>query len=63
MLSLGLENHIAFGSDFDGAQMSDELLDISYIPSLRAHLLEKGVREEHLDLLFYENADNFFRNI
>jgi len=63
MLSLGLENHIAFGSDFDGAQMSDELLDISHIPLLRAYLLKKGVREEHLDLLFYENADNFFRNI
>ena len=63
MLSLGLENHIAFGSDFDGAQMSDELRDISYIPCLRAYLLKKGVREEYLDLFFYKNADNFFRNI
>lgn len=63
MLSLGLENHIAFGSDFDGAQMSDELLDISYIPLLRAYLLEKGVSERHLNLFFYENAGNFFRNI
>ncbi len=63
MLSLGLENHIAFGSDFDGAQMSVELRDISYIPFLRAYLLKKGVGEEYLDLFFYENAGNFFRNI
>jgi len=63
MLSLGLENHISFGSDFDGAQMSDELRDISHIPLLRAYLLEKGVSERHLNLFFYENAANFFRNI
>ncbi len=63
MLSLGLEKHIVFGSDFDGAEMSNELCDISHIPDLRAYLLEKGISKRRCDLIFYKNACNFFRNI
>ncbi len=60
MLSLGLRDHIAFGSDFDGAEMSSELKDISYIPNLKDYLLKKGIEKEVCDFIFYKNAFNFF---
>ena len=43
MLELGMENNIAIGSEFDGADMREELCDISGIPLLSAKLHEKGI--------------------
>lgn len=59
MLELGLEDNIAIGSDFDGADMSGELRDISKIPFLYANLLKKGISKTVLDKIFYKNAENY----
>ena len=59
MLELGLENNIAVGSDFDGADMPGELCDISKIPFLYANLLKKGISKTILDKIFYKNAENY----
>ena len=59
LLELGMENNIAVGSDFDGADMAAELCDISKIPLLRAKLHEKGLSETVLDKIFYKNAENY----
>lgn len=59
LLELGMENNIAVGSDFDGADMAAELCDISKIPLLRAKLHEKGLSETLLDKIFYKNAENY----
>ena len=59
LLELGMENNIAIGSDFDGADMAAELCDISKIPLLRAKLHEKGLSETVLDKFFYKNAENY----
>lgn len=56
MLELGMENNIALGSDFDGADMSGELCDISIIPLLYDKLLKKGINKPILDKIFYKNA-------
>lgn len=59
MLELGMENNIAIGSDFDGADMSGSLCDISKIPFLYANLNEKGIDKSVLDKIFYKNAENY----
>lgn len=59
LLELGMENSIAVGSDFDGADMAAELCDISKIPLLRAKLHEKGLSETVLDKIFYKNAEKY----
>lgn len=59
MLELGMENNIAIGSDFDGADMTYELCDITKIPFLYAKLREKGIDETVLDKIFYKNAENY----
>ena len=58
--NLGLENNIAIGSDFDGADMSDELSDISKVPDLYAYLEKRGISAGTLKKIFYENAQNYF---
>ena len=58
-LELGMENNIAIGSDFDGADMSGSLCDISKIPFLYAKLNEKGIDKSVLDKIFYKNAENY----
>ncbi len=56
LLSLGGENNIALGSDFDGAEMSDELKTADDVVRLRDYLLARGMREEVEEKVFYENA-------
>lgn len=58
--NLGLENNIAIGSDFDGADMPPELSDISKVPDLYAYLENRGISAETLKKIFYENAQNYF---
>ncbi|MGN0492486.1 MAG: dipeptidase [Acutalibacteraceae bacterium] len=59
LLELGMENNIAVGSDFDGADMAAELDSIAKIPILYAKLCEKGLSETVLDKIFYKNAENY----
>jgi membrane dipeptidase len=55
----GLEDHVAIGSDFDGAQMDNSLYKIEQIPCLFRYLQEKGLKKELLYKIFYKNAYNF----
>lgn len=63
LLDLGLENYIAFGSDFDGADMAYKLSDISQIPDLCDFLVKKGIENKIISKFFYKNAMNFFTRL
>ncbi len=63
LCEMGLENNIACGSDFDGADMCSEMSDISKIPQLYNELLQKGLKKELLDRIFYKNAKEFMLNL
>lgn len=56
LCDIGYENNIALGSDFDGADMANELYDITKIPNLYALLETKGLNNILLDKIFYKNA-------
>ena len=56
ILSLGGENSIAFGSDFDGADMSPDLDSIDKVTSLRSYLSACGFEDSFLERIFYLNA-------
>lgn len=60
MIKLGLENHIAIGSDFDGGKMSSKLDSTKKIPDLRCYLSHCGISDELLEKIFYLNAEKFF---
>ena len=59
----GYENHIAIGSDFDGAKMDERLDNISKIPFLYEFLEQKGIKRDVLNKIFYENAYNYIANL
>ena len=60
LLDKGFENNIAIGSDFDGADMTGGIKSTLEIPILYKYLLNRGISEEQLKKLFFENAYNFF---
>lgn len=60
---MGFENHIAIGSDFDGADMCEEMSDISKIPQLYLFLAQKGLSDSLLNKIFYKNAQEFMLNL
>lgn len=62
LLNLGLQKSVCFGSDFDGADMADNLDGIEKIPDLYAFLNSRGLTYETLDCLFFKNARDFFEN-
>ena len=57
LLSLGGENNIAFGSDFDGAEMSPQLDGIDKIGELYNYLLSSGLSKRVVEGAFYKNAE------
>ena len=57
LLSLGGENNIAFGSDFDGAEMSPQLDGIDKIGELYDFLLSSGLSKRVVEGAFYKNAE------
>ncbi len=59
ILSLGGENVVSIGSDFDGATMSKKLNSVSKVADLYAFLKAKGLSEFLLYNIFYGNAFNF----
>lgn len=59
-LSLGGENTVAIGSDFDGADMPHDISGISAIPQIYEQFLKLNYSETLLDKLFYLNAANFY---
>ena len=58
-LSLGGEESIAIGSDFDGCDMDAELCKISQIPLLFEFLMKKGLKPALLRKLFFDNSYKF----
>ena len=57
LLSMGGENCIAFGSDFDGAEMSPKLSGIDKIGELYKYLLSSGLSKRVVEGIFYRNAE------
>ncbi len=60
MLSLGCEDVIAFGSDFDGCDIHKDLSGVEKFLMLYDALMQKGLKEKLLNKLFFENAEKFF---
>ena len=58
-----LENHIAIGSDFDGAKMQRCLSGVDNVPRLFEYLYRKGLQKELLNKIFYNNAEKIFVSI
>lgn len=61
-LSLGGEDTLALGSDFDGADMPSFIKDMSYFQELYIDLEKLGYSPNLIDKIFYSNAANFFQN-
>lgn len=58
--SLGCEDVIALGSDFDGCQVHSDFNGIQTITDVYLKLKEKGIDEKNLHKLFFENCEKFF---
>lgn len=63
LISLNMDKNIAFGSDFDGAEMASVLSNTNHIANLYGFLLEKGLKKEVINRIFCENAIDFFSKI
>lgn len=63
LLDLGLENHIAIGSDFDGAPMDLRLSRISQVGILFEELEKRGLPKSCINKIFYDNAYNFIAKL
>ncbi len=59
-LSLGGENTLSIGSDFDGSELPRGISSVESIPKLYELFLRENYPESLLDKLFYSNAANFF---
>ena len=60
LLSLGCDDIIAIGSDYDGCTIHNDLSGIEKIPPLFNELKNRGLDENLLNKLFYKNAEMFF---
>ena len=60
-LSLGCENNIALGSDYDGCSIHSDFFGVEKLFGVYNTLFEKGYHKELLDKLFYKNAQRFFK--
>lgn len=59
-LSLGGENTVAMGSDFDGADMPTDIGGVCSVPKIYNEFLKLNYSEALLDKLFWSNANKFF---
>ncbi len=60
LLILGMEENIAIGSDFDGAEMSEKISNPKDILKLYDYLSNMGIKKSVLSRIFYKNAIAFF---
>lgn len=58
-LSLGGENTVSIGSDFDGCEVPDDLCGIEKIENLYESYLKIGYNEQLVQKIMYDNAHNF----
>lgn len=61
-LSLGGENTVAIGSDFDGCDLTNDIKDIKSTGEIYELFLKENYSESLLNKLFFYNAFNFCRN-
>ena len=59
-LSLGGEDILAIGSDFDGADMPSDIRDISGVYKIYNKFLRLNYSQNLVDKIFFLNAHNFF---
>ena len=62
-LSLGGEDTLAIGSDFDGADLPDDIIGSIDLQIIYNSFLENRFPKSVVDKIFYENAHNFYHNI
>lgn len=62
-LELGLEDNIALGTDFDGAEMSQSLAKTADLAELYRYLCDRGLGKRLCDKIFFENQQEFYRNV
>lgn len=62
-LSLGGENTVALGSDFDGAEMPNCIKGVESMADVYEYLLSRNYNETLVKKLFYYNAKDFVLNI
>ncbi len=60
ILSLGGENVLCFGSDFDGSKPERVLGSLQKVKNLYAYLKGRGLQQELLEKIFYKNAEKVF---
>lgn len=58
-LSREAQHALALGCDMDGADLPDDIPNLSHLDRLAEHLLAKGYPQELIDNLFFENAYRF----
>lgn len=59
-LSLGGEDVLALGSDFDGAGLPQGIAGIQSMEQLAEHFAHNGCSNRLIEKIFYKNARNFF---
>lgn len=62
MLDLGGEDVLAIGSDYDGADINQDLNTPNKLMGLKPYLLSRGISNGIISKIFYENANNFFKS-
>ena len=55
------EDHVAIGSDYDGAVVPDEISDLSKIENLYKYFIGKGYSNTLTEKIFYKNWNNFLQ--
>lgn len=61
-LSLGGENTVCIGTDFDGCNLPDDIIGSESLTEIYEMLLKLNYKESIIKKIFYENALNFFEN-
>lgn len=63
-MALGGENTVCFGCDFDGAEIPEDVVNISGIEKICAELKSIGYNDTLIENIMHKNADNFIiRNL
>ena len=60
-LTLGAEDCLALGSDFDGTDLPPWLDSTGKLVDLYSHMIEHGFSGTLCDKIFFQNASEFFR--
>lgn len=60
ILSMGGENSVCFGSDFDGGKPESCLDSLQKVKNLYAYLKGRGLSEELLEKIFFSNSEKLF---